>query len=325
MTGAQPIAAAGSTLVALSAMMGAANIGVVPVDLLEGFRLSYGVEGSEQGTLDPLVRLRHLPLEIDSVPGLWPSACENATSSPVELSRDCIEAGDLFKRWSALQEDANRVAGLEPRDIKVQSLICQPDFRKALISQAMGRATGGGAERAEVAKRYWGAAKAAHREKDFTSAAMIWERAMTNSAPIEPEKWIVRYRAFAAKDWFRSLPEAGFHYDPYSLRLARGAFLAFSSDAQLYRMFLLRKAGFNQSYGETLVGNEYRFLDAGDDRLRIAYSTLSDEPSNLRSIGFAARMIVSAADLYRRAMDHRIDVQDLIELSRKLDESATVG
>lgn len=283
---------------ALTGVMDATNIGSVPVEVMNVHLLAYGPEGSKREPLEPLVRREHTPIEPKSIPGYLESAGEGSSSV-------------FLEGWSKLQRDANWAASFGQNGLQGAASQAASDFAAACVHQAMGDSGGSDASQNRVAarKKYENVAIVYEVEKNFTAAAMVWERAATNPDHVIPERFRKLHRGRAARAWYRSLPRLYAQLDPVSLRLARGIWHAYGNDVEIYRRLLMKSAKFNEYRG--------RPFDVGADRLRIAVSILSGEVVNKISWNVVSNMIMSAAQLFEGVEGKAIDTQRLIALAAK--------
>ncbi len=296
---------------ALSGVMAASDIGSVPVDVMDGHVLAFGPEGMEQGKLEPLVRLGLVKIDVKSMPGYWESAGRESTPSSVELKRGWLESKSFFKDWSRLQGDANWAASFGQNGLQGAASQAASDFAAACAHQAMGDSGGSDASQNRVAARrkYEEVAIVYEVEKNFTAAAMVWERAATNPDHVIPERLRKLHRGRAARAWYRSLPRLDAQLDPVSLRLARGIWHAYGNDDKYYRMLLMKAAKWNE--------HRNRSSDAGAYKLRIALSVLGRERVSRTSWSVASNMIASAAELFEGAGRRSMDKDGLMGLARK--------
>lgn len=298
---------------ALAGVMAAVDIGSIPVDVRDGHIVAFGPEGMEQGELEPLVRSEHVEIDVKEVPGYWESAGGNGTSPSVELKRGWLESRSFFKDWSSLQEDANWVSSI-PRDRFADFInLARSDFALALLRHAMG--TDG--DRVVARRNYETVAIRYEVEKNFTAAAMVWERAATNPDHLIPERLRKLHRGRAASAWYRSVPRPGAELDPISLRFARGIWHAYGSDEKYYRMLLMKSAKWNERIA--------RPFDAGAYRLRLAFSILSGEKVSRASLSVAANMIVSAARLFEGSERGVVGMERLKTLAQRVGKVSEVA
>lgn len=287
---------------ALSGMMIGAGIRTVPMEIVGGHQLSWGLEGAEQILPKPLLSLKSTPLETKSIPGYRESTQEGSTR-PDHFLRDT----DFFDRWRSLQGRINRVPSDE-----------QFDFRLGPLQVAVWRQKAAGARGREVARdEYEEYARRLAGDGDFMSAFMVWELAMACPDPVSPDRYMAVQRESAAIALLNSIPDDITEYDPVSLRLARGLLYSFGisdpllhgfgvSDRRVYNSMLLRASEYNEAMS--------RFFDAGAYRLRIVHSILEDASLDRRSWKTVSEMIDSAITLFEKSGSAAIDTVELLQL-----------
>jgi len=277
---------------ALSGMMIGAGIGTVPVEIVGGHQLKWGLEGAEQLLPKPLLSLESTPLETKSIPGYRESTREGSVR-PDHFLRDT----DFFERWRSLQERINRVPSGE-----------RFDFRLDYLQAAAWRQKAAGAKGREMARdEYEECARILAGEGDFTSAFMVWELAMACPDPVWPDRCLAIQRKSAAIALLNSIPDNITEYDPVSLMLARGLLYSFDiSDRRIYNSMLLKASEYDEAMS--------RFFEAGGYRMRIVHSIIDGRNLDCHGWETVSEMIDSAIMLFEKSGSEAVDTVELLQL-----------
>lgn len=297
---------------ALADVMAGAGIGSVPVDIADGHIVDFGFKEVKRAEIEPLVGLKGVEIDVRSVPGYWESAGGNGSAHSAELKRAWLESRPFFKDWSALQKDANWAAAIPGGELEGAARLANSDFAAAIANHLIGT----NVARATARSKYETLAIRYEVEKNFTAAAMVWERAATNPDHLMPEKLYRLHRGRASRAWYKSLPRQNAEFDPVSLRLARGIWYAYGIDEQYYRMLLMRSAKQNERID--------RKFDSGACRLRLALSILKGEKVGRASLSVAASMIASASLLFEGSGRRDVDSDKLMALAKEIERVSEV-
>lgn len=285
----------------LTGIMNAAEIGSVPVEVVGGRHLRFGVEGAQQEPLTPLVRSERANLCVESIPGYWESATEGVFAQNVQVHRDWLEAGDFFKDWKGLQEQTNWVTALGRSALATAAQRTSSPFVLALLYEGMDN-------RGMALEKYVEAASDHNEREEHTLAAMVWEGALAILGPSERYQYEGAFRREAALSFLGSLGDFEIPYDPHRLRLARGLWHAYECDrTDVYIALLMKWAEYNEKRSAP--------IDAGSNELRTAEAILRGKSLDAKDLTAVSEMIRSAATIFSGANHFRINIETLLRLA----------
>lgn len=285
----------------LLSIMNAAEIGSVPVEVVDGCHMRFGVAGSKQRPIHTLINWGATEIIVESIPGYWESATEGVLAPSGQLQRAWLEAGDFFKDWKGLQRQMNWVSRLGGKALENTAQSAESPFELAVLYDAMGR-------RRAALEKYVEAASDHKSRGEYTLAAIVWECAMATLIPSERYEYGSAFRREAALSYLESLGDFKMPYDPHSLKLVRGLWHAHACDnPAIYTALLIKWIEYKEKRSMP--------RERASNELRLALSLLNHRKLDSKDWTTASDMIESAVTLIRGMEDLRINVDMLLGLA----------
>jgi hypothetical protein len=293
----------------LMGIMNAAQIGSVPVEVVGGHDLRFGVAGSEQHPIHTLINWGISNICVESIEGYWESGTEGIFKSNAQVHRAWLEDGDFYKDWKGLQEQVNWVNTLGGSALATAARRTSSPFMLALLNEGMGN-------RGMALEKYVEAASDHSDRGEHALAAMVWEYALATLVSSERVQYESAFRRETALSFLESLGDFEMPYEPHRLKLARGLWYAYTCDRPVvYNALLMKWTEYNEKRSAPIerVSNE----------LRLALSVLNRNNLDSKDWTTASEMIKSAVTLLGGVKNLQIDVDMLLGLAAETAALAT--